>query len=238
MTTLLQRQGTWSRWRVHVRVDDEVALLVEERGPEGSTLEVILQHDWDALINSLDSLENSVHGVKADDDMHVVPLNGILSDPAQMLLLLTRVESRPRDLDPSRVSSGDAEGVDSDLGKRVDGRGVKERCIALFQDRAALFAESLAQTPLISCGRSLRTERGPPDGIVVPLLCEPSAEVDTVGLERLPVYELTTITSLGEGNIVVVSLCVGFDGSNTEGALLFVLGRLAMVGGIGGHGEA
>ena len=52
-------------------------------------------------------------GVEADDDAHVVFLDGVDGDILQVFLLVAMVESRSRDLDPGSVCGRDAEGVDT-----------------------------------------------------------------------------------------------------------------------------
>jgi hypothetical protein len=118
--------GTEGEGVLVARVLDELEDLVDssERVVEvGGVLEPV------AVAKSLTNVE-AVHatrqGVKANDDVHVVLLNGILGDDAEVLLLVTSVELRSRNLDPSGVGGGDAKSVHSDGGKLVDGGGVEE----------------------------------------------------------------------------------------------------------------
>src|SRR6478735_6088601 len=149
-----------------------------------------------------------------------------------MLLLFAMIESRSRDLDPGGIGGSDAKGIDPDLGKCINGGSIQKGFVALLQDWTALLSKSLAQAPFIDCSSGLGAARTPPDGVVGLFLCKPGAQIDTIGLEGLPIDIFTTFASLGEVKRVLISLIVGFDMRNAEGTLLLILGNLAMLSGI------
>jgi hypothetical protein len=118
--------GTEGESVLVARVLDELEDLVdsgESVVEVGGVLEPV------AVAESLANVE-AVHAtwerVKTDDDVHVVLLDSILCDGAEVLLLVTSIKLRSRNLDPSGVGGGDTKSIHTDRGKLVDGRGVEE----------------------------------------------------------------------------------------------------------------
>jgi len=58
--------------------------------------------------------------VQADDDVHIVLLDGVKRNLAEIVLLVSTVELGTRNFDPGSISSGNAEGVDVLFGHLVD----------------------------------------------------------------------------------------------------------------------
>lgn len=88
--------------------------------------------------------------MKTNDTVHVILGDGIVGDSSQIGLLIAVVELRAREVDPGRVGSWDAECVDSNTSKLIDGAGVQERGIASLEDGTAVVTKKLAERPLVS----------------------------------------------------------------------------------------
>jgi hypothetical protein len=159
--------------------------------------------------------------VQANNNVHVVLGDGIVRDSLEVRLLLTMVKSRPRNGHPGGVCSRDAEGIDTNRGKLVDGGSVQERSITGLEDWIALCTKNLAQSPLI---RSIATANGlSPDRVVSSLLFQPATQICTVGFEGLPVNEFSTVDIFGPDNVVDEARQAGNDTWDLEGALIMVV---------------
>lgn len=64
--------------------------------------------------------------MKANDNVHAVRVHSIIGDSLEPLLLVTTVQLRARNLDPSGVGGRDSEKVDTNAGKLVNSGGVQE----------------------------------------------------------------------------------------------------------------
>lgn len=85
------------------------------------------------------SVERSVEGKNTScEEM----LPGDLAEP---VLLVSAVHHATRYFNPGSVSGRDSESVDANGSKLVDSRGVKERLVAVLEDRATLCAEKLTK---------------------------------------------------------------------------------------------
>lgn len=199
----------------------------------GLVVEPAVTHQTLANVEVVDT---TGQGVKTNDDVHAVCLDGILGDLAEVGELVSVVELRAGDVNPGLVSCRDTQGVDTDAGKLIDGRGVEELGISCLEGRAALVAELTAQIPLIHCLGGGTTERCPPDRVVCLLLLEPASQVGTVGLEVSPVDKhvvgqdtLRPADLVGElGSIVDNSL------GDVEGVHVLVVERRAGIRDISG----
>ena len=69
------------------------------------------------------AVDTTREGVKTDDDVHTVALDGIVADSLEVSLLVTVVKTRAGNGDPSRVVGRDSEKVDTSSGERVDVAG-------------------------------------------------------------------------------------------------------------------
>jgi hypothetical protein len=159
-----------------------------------------------------------------------------LCDGAEVLLLVASVELGSGNLDPGGVCGGDAEGVHSDGGEFVNGRGVEEGGIASLKSRATLVTKVAAESPLI---RSTGVERVEPFGVVGLLLGQPTAEVGAVGLVGLPVDVVATVDALGPVDRGAVSDAASYFLDDVEWALIMVLGDLTVAAsGVGVQDDA
>lgn len=66
--------------------------------------------------------------------MHVVALDSVGDDAVQELNLVARVQLGAGDLNPSCISKGDAQRVNTNAGKGVDGGEVEEAGIPSLKD--------------------------------------------------------------------------------------------------------
>lgn len=170
-------------------------------------------------LTNVEIVDSTGKRVETNDDVHLVLLDGVVGDLPEVRLLVSVIEGRSRNIDSRSIGSGNAQSVDSDACERIDGRGIQERLVTLFQNGAAALTKSLAQIPLIWGRHGGTAKRCPPDRIVRPLLSEPASEVCTVGLECPPVDEFPIVAAtLRPGDVVMDGLPVDgyrFDGEGT-----------------------
>lgn len=91
-----RRIRTCSGKVVHVGVEDEVLGGVEHGSPERGTLEAVLEHDGDALVDGLDALKDAIH---------------VVEDPVGGVVRETGSGSERRQVIAGLVDGGDGEGV-------------------------------------------------------------------------------------------------------------------------------
>jgi hypothetical protein len=102
------------------------------------------------------SVDTARKRVKANDDVHVVLVDGVVSECSKVRLLVSRVKHASGDLGPSGISGRNSQSVDT-LGSHLInvGKG-EEGCIALLKFRTALCkADVLAPGPLIREGSNI-----------------------------------------------------------------------------------
>jgi len=89
----------------------------------GGVVEEVVVHE---SLTNIEVVDTTGEGVKANDDVHAVGVDGVISDGLKVLLLVTVVESRSRNVDPGGVGGRNTESVDTDGGELIDGRLVQE----------------------------------------------------------------------------------------------------------------
>ena len=188
----------------------------------GGVLEPVAVAEGFADVEAVDA---AGEGVQPYDHVHVVHLDRVLCDGAEVFLLVAGVELRAGDLDPGSVCGGDAEGVYPDGGEFVDGGGVEERGIASLECRATLGPKVAAERPLI---RSTWVERVEPLRVMGLLLGQPAAEVGAVGLVGLPVDVVATVDTLGPVDGGAVSDAASCFLNDVEWTLVMVLDDCAV----------
>jgi len=160
-------------------------------GSEVSAVDEELQDGVDGLVRLLEAglvVEPGVmHGgftnvevvsttgerVETDNNVHAVVLDGMVGDELEPVLLVAVVLLGARNLDPSAVSGGNSESVDTDGSELVNGRCVQERLVTCLHDLSAPVTKSWAETPFISNRSGVDTDAGPPDGVMGLLLLQP-----------------------------------------------------------------
>lgn len=77
-------------------------------------------------------------GVRVDDDVHVVSLDGVVGDFFEVGRLVSRVELRAGEIDPCGIGGGDAQDCDTAGGELVNVGLGDPGCVAVLEDGAAL----------------------------------------------------------------------------------------------------
>jgi hypothetical protein len=98
----------------------------------------------------IEPVDASWERVQTKNDVHAILLDGVVGDRSQVLLLVTVVQHRSGNIDPSGVGGGDSKSVDANRGELVNIGGGNESRVVVFQNFATRFlSDSLAESPLI-----------------------------------------------------------------------------------------
>ena len=90
------------------------------------------------------SISATRQGVDIDNNVHVVFLNGVICDLAQVVLLVAMVHLGSRELDPSSIGCWDTENRDSSRGQLINIGSCNVGCVSVLEDGCAFVAEVLA----------------------------------------------------------------------------------------------
>lgn len=88
--------------------------------------------------------------MQSNNNMHAILINSILDNLPQPLLLIARIQLRPRDIDPSCISGRNTQQIHSHRGKLVDMCFGDESGISFFEDRTTLSTQAFAEVPFVT----------------------------------------------------------------------------------------
>jgi len=91
-------------------------------------------------LTDVQRIHTARQGVQTNDDVHVIALDGIGDNAVQELDLVARVQLGAGNLDSCCIRERDAQRVDANTGKGVDGGEVEEAGIPSLKDGSTALA--------------------------------------------------------------------------------------------------
>lgn len=133
--------------------------------------------------------------MQVENDVHAILLDRVVCDLLEVLLLVARVVSSPRYLDPSCIRSWNTDEIHTTRRKLVDVLDGDVRRIAFLEHRVALVAKLDTAIPFID---SASTVLVPPVWVNGSFLSQPASKVNPIGMEVPPV-DVVALASWSRG---------------------------------------